>query len=181
MSPWNAPPSSRGRRRQSVSGRSRSVAAAAPALAAPGDARPGPPGRPVAAARSLVEARIADRLADLFGHVDAVLADGRRVSPGVGALHVVFALYSLETRFDRDSGREAPSTLRRARAPLRGRAGHRACGQRPRGRAVAASAGSGQALQSVKRNASGTRNFRVAPRLLPVSVVRGYCWRPSQK
>ena len=103
------------------------------------------------------------------------------VSSSVVSACAANVMYSLETRFDRDSGREAPSTLRRARAPLRGRAGHRACGQRPRGRAVAASAGSGQALQSVKRNASGTRNFRVAPRLLPVSVVRGYCWRPSQK
>ena len=69
-----------------------SVAAAAPALAAPRDAVPGPPGRPVAVARSLVEAARADRLADELRHVDAVVADDRGVGPGVGALHVVLAI-----------------------------------------------------------------------------------------
>ena len=93
VSPWNARrrPQEVDESRQSVSGRSRSVAAAAPALAAPRETMPGPPGRPVAVGRCLVEARCADRLADQFGHVDAVVADDRRVCAGVGALHVVFA------------------------------------------------------------------------------------------
>ena len=67
------------------------VSPAAPALAAPGNARPGPPGRPVAAGRRLVQSTGADRLADELRDVDAVLADGRRVRAGRGALHVVFA------------------------------------------------------------------------------------------
>ena len=70
---------------------SRSVAAAAPALAAPRETMPGPPGRPVAVGRCLVEAARADRLAHELRHVDAVVADDRGVGPGVGALHVVFA------------------------------------------------------------------------------------------
>ena len=67
-----------------------SVAAAAPALS-PGQTVPGPPGRPVAVGRCLVEAGRADRLADELGDVDAVVADDRRVRARVGALHVVFA------------------------------------------------------------------------------------------
>ena len=67
-----------------------SVAAAAPALS-PGQSVPGPPGRPVAARRRLVQSGVADRLADELGDVDAVVADDRGVGPGVGALHVVLA------------------------------------------------------------------------------------------
>ena len=60
------------------------------------------------------------------------------VSSRVVSACAVNVVYSLETRFDRDSGREAPSTLRRAQAPLRDRADHRAGGQLSRVRAVAA-------------------------------------------
>ena len=67
-----------------------SVAAAAPALA-PRETMPGPPGRPVAVGRCLVEAARADRLADELGDVDAVMTHNRRVRARVGALHVVFS------------------------------------------------------------------------------------------
>ena len=69
--------------------------------------------------------------------VSVVGLGSSKVSSRVVSACEANVMYSLETRFDRDSGREAPSTRRRARAPLRGRADHRADGQRPRGRAVA--------------------------------------------
>ena len=76
---------------------------------------------------------------------------------------------------------ESPRSALHARSmsasARRGRADHRAGVQLSRGRAVAAESQfrRSRAFRSV--SASGGENFRVAPLRLPVSVVRGYCWR----